>query len=335
MQIAIGCASDRTTIFFLKRIVCCGAVCQFHGTRVFPHFQGFLASLWHMHRRHGPLRCDAYFSLAINQIRAVRVLRAMRLSKKSKSLAPIVQALFASVHPVLNSMVLLVEIWKVCNTALERLSWSSRSMTLRFLWSCVCVCVCVCVRVCSFWSLQSMLAWLWGFLVKTNQSCSENSVGDYSACSKRAQAMVGPAISCASCLLTTGTWCPYLPSSLYRICWPVSYLSVSKHAVRMKASFGKVSNCIYPGRVTGADEYHHCCAARWVFDVDGSIPHESQVRNLFAWLVQKYKYWHLRSCCKTWRSAGNVRKTVFGPVNGDVFEVPEFSWSNRINIANF
>ena len=49
-------------------------------------------------------------SLAINQIRAVRVLRAMRLLKKSKSLAPIVQALFASVQPVLSSMVLLVDI---------------------------------------------------------------------------------------------------------------------------------------------------------------------------------------------------------------------------------
>ncbi len=226
---------------FLKRIVCCGAVCQFHGTRVFPHFQGFLASLWHMHRRHGPLRCDAYFSLAINQIRAVRVLRAMRLFKKSKSLAPIVEALFASVHPVLNSMVLLVEIWKVCNTALERLSWSSRSMTLRFLWSCVCICMCVCVfvcmcvcvcvshRVCSFWSLQSMLAWLWGFLVKTNQSCLENSVGVYSACSKRAQAMVGPAISRASCSLTTGTWCPYLPSS---------------HLEKYRIAYKQVASCI-------------------------------------------------------------------------------------------
>jgi hypothetical protein len=44
---------------------------------------------------------------AVNAIRALRVLRALRLLKKSKSLKPIVQALFASIGPVLNSMVLL------------------------------------------------------------------------------------------------------------------------------------------------------------------------------------------------------------------------------------
>jgi voltage-gated sodium channel len=46
---------------------------------------------------------------AVNAIRAVRVLRALRLLKKSKTLKPIVEALFASVMPVLNSMVLLVD----------------------------------------------------------------------------------------------------------------------------------------------------------------------------------------------------------------------------------
>ena len=44
---------------------------------------------------------------AIKSIRALRVLRAVRLLKKSKSLKPIVEALFASILPVLNSMVLL------------------------------------------------------------------------------------------------------------------------------------------------------------------------------------------------------------------------------------
>ena len=44
---------------------------------------------------------------AVKSIRALRVLRAVRLLKKSKSLKPIVEALFASVMPVINSMVLL------------------------------------------------------------------------------------------------------------------------------------------------------------------------------------------------------------------------------------
>ena len=44
---------------------------------------------------------------AVNSIRAVRVLRAVCLLKKSKSLRPIVDALFSSILPVLNSMVLL------------------------------------------------------------------------------------------------------------------------------------------------------------------------------------------------------------------------------------
>ena len=44
---------------------------------------------------------------AINSIRAIRVLRAVRLLRKSKSLKPIVDALFASLMPVLNSMILL------------------------------------------------------------------------------------------------------------------------------------------------------------------------------------------------------------------------------------
>ena len=44
---------------------------------------------------------------AVKSIRAMRVLRAVRLLKKSKSLRPIVEALFASVLPVMNSMVLL------------------------------------------------------------------------------------------------------------------------------------------------------------------------------------------------------------------------------------
>jgi voltage-gated sodium channel len=45
----------------------------------------------------------------VNAIRAIRVLRALRLLKKSKSLKPIVGALLASVMPVLNAMVLLVD----------------------------------------------------------------------------------------------------------------------------------------------------------------------------------------------------------------------------------
>ena len=60
----------------------------------------------------------------------VRVLRAVRLLRKSKHLRPIVEALFASVAPVLNSMVLF---------SLSRLSES-----------CVCVCVCVCARARAF-----------------------------------------------------------------------------------------------------------------------------------------------------------------------------------------
>jgi len=40
--------------------------------------------------------------------RAIRVLRAVRLFKKSKSLKPLVEALFASVLPVCNSMSLLL-----------------------------------------------------------------------------------------------------------------------------------------------------------------------------------------------------------------------------------
>lgn len=44
---------------------------------------------------------------AIKSIRAARVLRAVRLLKKSRSLKPMVDALFASILPVANAMSLL------------------------------------------------------------------------------------------------------------------------------------------------------------------------------------------------------------------------------------
>ena len=99
---------------------------------------------------------------AVKQIRAVRVLRAVRLLRKSKNLRPIVEALFASVAPVLNSMVLLALITAIYASMAVGLFGEdepvyfgkfSRSMFTMFqvVWAvhvCVCEYVCVCVIVC-------------------------------------------------------------------------------------------------------------------------------------------------------------------------------------------
>jgi hypothetical protein len=76
---------------------------------------------------------------AIKSIRAARVLRAVRLLKKSRSLKPMVDALFASILPVANAMSLLALITGIY----------ARCVCVVCV-CCVCVCVCVCLFVCVF-----------------------------------------------------------------------------------------------------------------------------------------------------------------------------------------